>query len=196
MTVTKVPPPSSNPTADETGRAAPEDHPPSCGDLVGALAEPDRCAAFAALVLGARSVKEVAEAARLKPPAAAGALQRLTDSGLVTLTDARAHTYEVTKNVFRKAIRTEERVAGKEGGDGAGAYFRRGRLRAIPGDDAVRARVLRVVADSFRPGETYSEAKVNALCGEWLDDWVSLRRALIDEGLLRRDATGTRYERV
>ncbi len=36
---------------------------------------------------------------------------------------------------------------------------------------------------------------MNAICGGWLDDWVSLRRALIDEGLLRRDAAA-QYERV
>jgi hypothetical protein len=41
-----------------------------------------------------------------------------------------------------------------------------------------------------------TEAKVNAICGEWFDDWVSLRRALVDEGLLRRNESGTTYERV
>ncbi len=43
---------------------------------------------------------------------------------------------------------------------------------------------------------TYSEAKANAICGEWFDDWASLRRALVDEGLLRRNESGTTYERV
>lgn len=87
-------------------------------------------------------------------------------------------------------------MSSRDGGDGAGAYFRRGRLTAIPGNPEVRARVLPVVADSFKPGEVYSEAKVNALCGEWLDDWATLRRVLVDEGLLRRDHTDTAYERT
>ncbi|WP_267889966.1 DUF2087 domain-containing protein [Streptomyces sp. NRRL WC-3618] len=52
-----------------------------------------------------------------------------------------------------------------------------------------------VVADSFEKDVTYPEPKVNAICGGWLDDWVSPRRALIDEGLLRRDAAA-QYERV
>jgi hypothetical protein len=59
----------------------------------------------------------------------------------------------------------------------------------------VRNRVLSVVADSFEKDVTYPESKVNAICGGWLDDWVSLRRALVDEGLLRRDAAA-QYERV
>ncbi len=50
-------------------------------------------------------------------------------------------------------------------------------------------------ADSFEKDVIYPEPKVNAICGGWLDDWVSLRRALIDEGLLRRDAAA-QYERV
>jgi hypothetical protein len=150
---------------------------------------------FAALVLGARSVSEVADLAKLEPTVATIALQKLVDGGLV-VADRQARTYELVEDAFRRAIMTEERVSGQRRGDGAGAYFRRGRLKAIPADSAVRARVLSVVADSFGPGETYSEPKVNALCGEWFDDWVSLRRALVDEGLLRRDRTCTTYQRA
>jgi predicted transcriptional regulator len=59
--------------------ASTESHPPSCRDLVGLLAQSDRRAAYAALALGATSVAEVAEVAGLRPPAAAAALQKLTD---------------------------------------------------------------------------------------------------------------------
>lgn len=175
--------------------ADPEERPPSCGDLVGILAEPARRSAFAALTLGATSLGKVAEMARLKPAAAAAALQKLVD-GKLAVVDRETNTYELVEDAFRRAIRAEARVSSRDGGDGAGAYFRRGRLTAIPGNPEVRARVLPVVADSFKPGEVYSEAKVNALCGEWLDDWATLRRVLVDEGLLRRDHTGTAYERT
>ncbi|MFB9962099.1 DUF2087 domain-containing protein [Sinosporangium siamense] len=172
----------------------PEDHPPSCADLVGLLAQPDRRSAFAAVVLGATTRGQVVELTGLRPPAAANALRKLAE-GRVIATGPEAGTYSLVEDTFRRAIIAEVGVAGRAGGDGSGAYFRRGRLRAIPGDAAVRSRVLRVVADTFQPGETYSEPQVNALCGEWFDDWAGLRRVLVDEGLLRRDATGTRYER-
>ncbi|MFF8639017.1 DUF2087 domain-containing protein [Streptomyces pilosus] len=55
---------------------------------------------------------------------------------------------------------------------------------------------MTMVQDSFATGVTYSEAKVNAICGEWFDDWVSLRRALADEALSRTNASGTTYEGV
>jgi hypothetical protein len=171
-----------------------DDRQPSCRDLVGALAQNDRRAAYAALALGATTVAEVAERAGLRPSAAAVALRRLTDVRIASL-DPEKHTYTLLDDTFRLAIQAEVRVAGRAGGDGAGAYFRRGRLTAIPGNREVRRRVLEVVRDSFEPGASYPEAKVNAVCGEWFDDWVTLRRALVDEGLLRRNESGASYER-
>lgn len=172
-----------------------DDRPPSCRDLVGALAQDDRRAAYAALALGATTVAEVAERAGLRPPAAAVALRKLADVRIASF-DRERHTYTLLDDTFRLAVQAEVRVAGRAGGDGAGSYFRRGRLTAIPGDREVRSRVLDVVADSFDPAVSYPEAKVNAICGEWFDDWVTLRRALVDEGLLRRNESGAIYERV
>jgi hypothetical protein len=172
-----------------------EEYSPSCRDLVGLLAQSDRRAAYAALALGATSVAEVAELARLSPSAAAAALRKLTHGRIAAL-DSEKRTYSLLDDTFRLAVQAEIRVSGRGGGDGAGTYFRRGRLTSIPGRAEVRGRVLAVVKDSFEPGVTYSEAKVNAICGEWFDDWVSLRRALVDEGLLRRNESGTAYQRV
>ena len=172
-----------------------EDRPPSCRDLVGLLAQNDRRGAYAALVLGATTVDQVAERTGLRPASAAAALQKLTE-GRVARYDPELRSYSLLDDTFRLAVREEARLTGRGGGDGAGAYFRKGRLTSIPGDPEVRHRVLTVVADSFEKGVTYSEAKVNAICGGWLDDWVSLRRALVDEGLLHRDNSASVYERA
>ncbi|CBG72686.1 hypothetical protein SCAB_56601 [Streptomyces scabiei 87.22] len=179
--------------AEDRPRA--QDLPPSCRDLIGVLAQTDRRDAFAALALGATSAAEVAERAGLRPAAAAAALSKLVD-GRIAAYDADARTYRLIEDTFRLAVQAEVRISGRGGGDGAGAYFRKGRLTSIPGKAETRTRVLSVVADSFEPGVTYAEAKVNAICGQWFDDWVTLRRALVDEELLRRDESGTRYERV
>lgn len=172
-----------------------DDRRPSCRDLVGALAQNDRRAAYAALALGATTVAEVAERTGLRPPAAAAALRKLVDVKIASF-DSEKHTYALLDDTFRLAVQAEVKVAGRAGGDGAGSYFRRGRLTSIPGDKDVRSRVLDVVKDSFEPGVSYPEAKVNAICGEWFDDWVTLRRALVDEGMLRRDESGSVYERT
>ncbi|MGX1851665.1 DUF2087 domain-containing protein [Streptomyces sp. NPDC055299] len=192
MTSTNTHDPSETP--DASGPAGAQERPPSCRDLVGLLAQNDRRSAYAALALGATTLEQVAERTGLRPAAAAMALQKLVE-GLVARHDAAQGTYVLLEDTFRLAVREEVRLTGRGGGDGAGAYFRKGRLTSIPGNAQVRNRVLSVVADSFEKGVTYPEPKVNAICGGWLDDWVSLRRALVDEGLLRRDAAA-QYERV
>lgn len=166
----------------------------SAADLVGLLAESDRRSTFAALVLGARGVPEVVSATGLGASEAAMALQKLVAGGLVSNDGQREH-YEPASEVFKAAMRTERRVAGSTG-DGAGSYFRRGRLLTIPNEAKVCARVLGLIIGSFDSDRPYTEAQVNALCAEWHDDWVSLRRSLIDEGLLARDRSGTRYHRT
>ncbi|MFE3144074.1 DUF2087 domain-containing protein [Streptomyces scopuliridis] len=181
-------------TPDVPSPAGPEERPPSCRDLVGLLAQNDRRLAYAALVLGATGLEEVAERTGLRTAAAAMALQKLVE-GRIAHHDPAQRTYALLDDTFRLAMREEVRLTGRGGGDGAGAYFRKGRLTSIPGNAQVRNRVLTVVADSFEKGVTYAEPKVNAICGGWFDDWVSLRRALVDEELLRRDAAA-RYERV
>jgi hypothetical protein len=181
-------------TPDASGPAGSQERPPSCRDLVGLLAQTDRRSAYAALVLGATTLEQVAERTGLRPAAAAMALQKLAE-GRVARHDPARGTYVLLDDTFRLAVREEVRLTGRGGGDGAGAYFRKGRLTSIPGNAEVRNRVLSVVADSFEKDVTYPESKVNAICGGWLDDWVSLRRALVDEGLLRRDAAA-QYERV
>lgn len=173
--------------------ASVEDQPPSCRDLVGTLAQSDRRSAYAALALGADSVGEVAQRTGLRAPAAAAALQKLVEGKLARL-DPETRGYSLIEDAFQRAMQAEVQVSGRAGGDGSGSYFRRGRLTSIPGKPDVRARVLAVVADSFERGTVYSEAKVNALCGEWYDDWVSLRRALVDDGLLVRDESCTAYQ--
>ncbi|PRY01425.1 DUF2087 domain-containing protein [Allonocardiopsis opalescens] len=171
----------------------PQTRSPSGGALAGLLAEPDRRAAFAALVLGATTASEVAERAGLRPAAAAAALHRLVSGGLAAR-DERTGGHTVRAESFREAARAEALRTGQRGG--SGGHVHEGRLRSVPRDPAVRARVLAVVAESFPPGESYTEPQVNEVCRRWFDDVPRLRRALVDEGLLVRDRAGTAYRRA
>jgi hypothetical protein len=62
------------------------------------------------------------------------------------------------------------------------------RLRSIPRPGRKRRIVLEYLAAAFEPGVRYSEARVNAVLRAWHDDVAALRRYLVDEGLLSRDA--------
>ena len=66
--------------------------------------------------------------------------------------------------------------------------FREGeRLTGIPVDRKKRLAVLRWLAAKFEPGRTYREAEVNELIERHHPDFASLRRFLVDEGLMERE---------
>jgi hypothetical protein len=79
------------------------------------------------------------------------------------------------------------------------AFFRDGRLREIPAKASKRRIVLERIALEFEPGLRYDEREVNAIVGRFSTDHAALRRSLVDQGLLAREAgvywrTGGRVE--
>ncbi len=64
-----------------------------------------------------------------------------------------------------------------------------GRLHTIPSRRAKRLVVLDHLAQAFEPGERYGEAEVNRRLRAWHDDVAALRRYLVEEGLLTREAS-------
>ena len=63
-----------------------------------------------------------------------------------------------------------------------------GRLTTIPAKHAKRLVVLDALAQLFEPGERYPETEVNNRLRDAHDDVAALRRYLVDEGLLTREA--------
>ncbi|GLW06596.1 hypothetical protein Misp01_17260 [Microtetraspora sp. NBRC 13810] len=63
-----------------------------------------------------------------------------------------------------------------------------GRLRAIPTRLSKRRVVLGHIAQSFEPGVHYPEQQVNDVLLAFHDDFAALRRYLVEEGLLDRQA--------
>jgi hypothetical protein len=70
-------------------------------------------------------------------------------------------------------------------------FIQDGRLMRLPVQRSRRVAVLEHLAQSFQPGLRYSEKEVDGLLREWRAggeaDHVSLRRCLVDEGLLSRE---------
>jgi hypothetical protein len=65
---------------------------------------------------------------------------------------------------------------------------RDGRLTSIPAQRSKRLVVLHHLLRVFEPGVRYPEREVNALLAVWHPDVAALRRYLVDEGLLTREA--------
>lgn len=77
-----------------------------------------------------------------------------------------------------------------------------GPLTALPRRPHDLEVFLTLAAARFKPRRAYSEAQVNDLLQEWLSpfcsrfgvDHVTVRRCLVDAGLLLRDRAGSTYE--
>ena len=67
------------------------------------------------------------------------------------------------------------------------AFFRNGRLETIPAGRDRRQAVLVHIAGGFDPGHPYSEDEVNRILQSVHSDHATLRRYLVDAGLLRRE---------
>lgn len=67
------------------------------------------------------------------------------------------------------------------------AFFRNGRLETIPAGRERRHAVLLHVANKFAHGREYGEDEVNRILQDVHSDHATLRRYLVDAGLLRRE---------
>ncbi len=65
-------------------------------------------------------------------------------------------------------------------------FIRHGRLTAIPAQLKKRQVILEKIAESFEPGRQYSEREVNVILLDFHDDVATLRRGLIESGLMKR----------
>ena len=63
-----------------------------------------------------------------------------------------------------------------------------GRITAMPGRPAKRRLLLDCVAQAFEPGLRFPEAAVDDVLKVLCDDHAALRRHLVDEGFLSRQA--------
>lgn len=69
------------------------------------------------------------------------------------------------------------------------SFLREGRLTSIPARAGKRQVVLEHIVSVFEPGVKFAEKEVDAALRAFYDrDWVSLRRYLIDTGLMAREA--------
>ncbi|HSV64530.1 MAG TPA: DUF2087 domain-containing protein [Mycobacteriales bacterium] len=160
--------------------------------LVGLLAEDDRLRVVAALALGARKPGEVLVATGLTSRELAVALGRLVAGGLVATVDGEL---ELRAELFTRAARAavpEEPVEDHGMADPRAAavlrtFVRAGQVPRLPTSAAKRRVVLEHIVTVFEPGVHYAEREVNAMLRAWHDDHATLRRYLVDEGLLARE---------
>jgi hypothetical protein len=67
-------------------------------------------------------------------------------------------------------------------------FVKDGRLAVMPTRRSKRLVVLDHIAQQFQPGRTYTETEVDATLERFYNDYPALRRYLVDEDFLAREA--------
>ena len=164
-------------------------------EILRALADPERLAIAGALSRGSASARTLSERLEIPIKRVRTHLNRLAAAGVVRLDDDRSD-YRLDAETLRWAAGQVGPPRGAGMALGAAnedeeqvlrTFFRNGRLTEIPMKRSKRRIVLERIALEFEPGVRYDEKEVNAIVGRFLNDYASLRRYLVDEGMLSRE---------
>ena len=74
-------------------------------------------------------------------------------------------------------------------------FFLNGKLKKIPKKYEAKLEVFDFFSDKFEINRQYSEKEVNEILNEYFEDYVTLRRYLVDFKYLIRDRYGKFYEK-
>lgn len=150
---------------------------------------------FCAAALGSRALADIRAASGLDTPQAAEAIGRLADYGLLVPDGPGRLTLdeELLADAAAAAVQQgEERLAAEQPDPRLRGFVRGGVLLALPEQRNALRDVLRHVALSSLGGEEYDERTVTDRLKSWCRDGpidpVSLRRYLVDEGMLHRES--------
>ncbi len=158
------------------------------------LLDEDRLMILGLLALAPRRADELA--AQVPPRSSAATklarhLQQLQLAGLARLGDDDRYCFESAQlHTLKRQLFTREAVtAGLSDDDKAlTAFVKQGRLTHLPAQPAKLLMVLRWLAERIMPDRPYSEREVNDLLRGHEVDYATLRRLLVDHGLLARAA--------
>ncbi|HTX18543.1 MAG TPA: DUF2087 domain-containing protein [Bacteroidota bacterium] len=143
-------------------------------------------------------VEELAERCGLAPSTVCFHLGKLEKSGLVKKQKDQYYVvYSLNEAIFDKSLR--ELTAFRNAEEFAQndrirryrakvlhTFMKNGKVTRIPAQYKKKRIILDEIVARFKPGVTYSERQVDDIIGEVCDDYVSIRRAFIDEGMMKR----------
>lgn len=170
--------------------------------IMKALADESRLSIVSSLLERPQYVEEIAKRHALAPSTVSFHLKKLEQAGLIS---SRKEQYYVVVSANEPLLDAtlKELVAvcatGKALQDERldeyrrkviATFFPHGVLEKLPAQHKKRLIVLELFALRFAAGQRYSEAEVTALIRPLYDDYCTVRRLLVDEGMIRRDDAG------
>lgn len=169
------------------------------------LADKSRLQILKSLIQEDMYVERLAERLNLTPATISFHLKKMVDAGAVTSYRDQYYTmYSIRKEVFMTNIldiikeESDEAREQKERDEAyrnkvIAAFFSYGRLKAIPAQRKKELVCLEEIAKAFEIGREYDEKEVNEIIETYFDDYCTIRRDMISEGIMKRE--GVTYTR-
>lgn len=170
------------------------------------LSDASRLNIVQALTQGDMYTELLAERLELTPSTVSFHMKKLEEAGLVS---ARKEQYYTVYSLRREALeqplgalaaaapeqideqqKREEEYRKKV----LQSFFAYGKLRAIPVQRKKKLICYEEIAAKFEPGRVYEEKELSEIIAAIHEDYCTIRRDMISEGILRRD--GSRYVRI
>ena len=174
-----------------------------------ALADENRLKIVGILANHSHTVEELAELLTLSPSTTSHHLSRLSKAGLVSATaDGHYYRYRLETQALHDL---SQRLLSSETLPKIGEESQRltfdekvlatftdseGFITAFPKQEKKFAVLINYVLNAFEKGVDYTEKQINQILERYNVDTATLRRGLIDYGLLERSHDGSRYWRV
>ncbi len=148
----------------------------------------------------------LAERLDLTPSTVSFHMKKLEDAGLVVSRKEQYYTvYSLNREVLQKTIYEAAVSESDQTGEQQKreeeyrrkvirAFFEYGKLRSIPVQRKKKLICYEQIAAHFEIGKSYEEKEVNEIILPIHEDYCTIRRDMISEGIFRRD--GSRYTRI
>ena len=162
------------------------------------LADKSRLSILKSLMVEDMYVERLAERLELTSATVSFHLKKLEDAGAVKSYKDQYYTmYSINKDLFEVNIidilseKTSESELQKERDDAyrkkvIDAFFEYGKLKSIPSQRKKEKIVLEEIGKAFKKGKKYTEKEVNLIIADFHDDFCTIRRDMVAEGILER----------
>lgn len=164
------------------------------------LADKSRLQILKSLMIEDMYVERLAERLGLTAPTVSFHLKKLSEAGVVTSYKSQYYTmYALNRAIFETtilqileeksdeaALQTQREAEYRQ--KVIDAFFEYGKLKSIPAQRKKERIILEVIAQAFEFDKIYAEREVNLIIADFYDDFCTIRRDLVAENLLERDA--------
>ena len=170
------------------------------------LADKSRLQILKSLLQEDMYVERLAERLSLSPATISFHLKKLEEAGCVSARKEQYYTmYAIRREVFMTRIldliseqSSEAQLQAQRDAQYREkilkTFFVYGKLISIPAQRKKRRVCLEAIAESFEPGKPYDEKAVNETILRFHDDYCTIRREMICEGIMER--SGGLYTRI